>query len=225
MSAGVGTQEGNERSVADTIVRDVVRGLYEERYRPGQRLFEARLTETYGVSRGPVREALNKLAAIGVVDLTMQRGARVKMLNVNEALDTLVVAQALVALAARLAAQNIDAPGARVMMEAAADKLASFDPASTGPDFALARSGFYRTLAIIANNDQLKLVLPSVRIHIIRVQFRSFLQEIDARRHIDYRQIAKAVLAGQDGAAEHAVRTHFARAINALGAFRGRASS
>lgn len=146
----------------------------------------------------------------------MQRGARVKILNIDEALDTLVVAQALVSLAARLAAQNISQREARSRLAVAAQNLASFDAASCSADFAMARSRFYATIAGIANNAQLTLLLPNVRIHLIRVQFRAFLQQIDARRHSDYRRISDAVLAGRETEAEQAVRVHFGRAIDAL---------
>lgn len=151
----------------------------------------------------------------------MQRGARVKILSIDDALDTLVVAQTLVALAARLAAQNIHRDGARAELEAAAARLEVFDASNVAADFALARSSFYGTLANIANNGQLRLLLPGVRIHLIRVQFRVFLQQIDARRHSDYRRIAEAVLAGRESDAENAVRLHFARAIEALRLCRG----
>jgi len=219
--ASPGDQDVAGRSTSDTIAREFIRGLYSGDYEPGQRLYEADLTKRYAVSRGPVREALNKLAATGIVDLTMQRGARVKLLNVDEALDTLVVAQALVSLAARLAALNIDRPGARSQMEKAAQNLSGFDASSPNADFAWARSNFYAALAGIANNAELRLIFPGVRIHLIRVQFRAFLKKIDARRHSDYRRIADAVLSGREAEAESAARVHFGRAIEALRECRG----
>jgi DNA-binding GntR family transcriptional regulator len=211
-----------EKSVAETLVRDVIRGLYDGRFEPGQRLYEAQLTSIYGISRGPLREAFNKLSAIGIVDLTMQRGARVKVLTINEALDTLVVAQTLVSLAAKLAATHIAKPGAKARMKAASDKLTTFDPSANSADFARARDSFYATLTDIADNTQLKLILPMVRIHLIRVQFRALLHQTDAKRHSDYRRIAQAVLSGQSTEAATAARNHFMHAITALETFRAK---
>lgn len=210
-----------DRGARETVVRDVIRGLYEGRYEPGQRLYEAQLTRIHGISRGPVREALNKLAAMDIVELTLQRGARVKVLRVDEALDTLVVVRELIALAARLAALNIDRPGAREKMASVGRDLATFDPSSDGAEFALARDSFYAALTEIAGNTQLKAMLPVVRIHLIRVQFRAVLRATDATKHKDYRRIAQAVLSGRPGEAEAAVLAHFARAIEALRDFRG----
>lgn len=206
----------------EIVVRDLIRGLYEGRFEPGQRLFEAELTASFGLSRGPVREAMNALAAMGIVDLTLQRGARVKVLSIDEAIDTLVVAQALVALAARLAAQNIERPGARARLESANKTLAGFDPSSPSVEFARARDQFYAAIGEIAGNDQLNASMPTVRIHLIRVQFRSVLNATDRMRQPDYRRIAAAVLAGRPKAAEMAARMHFNRALDAMRAYRSR---
>lgn len=211
-----------QTSARDHVVRDLVRGLYEGQYEPGQRLFEAQLTRRHGVSRGPVREALNLLAATGIVELALQRGARVRVLRIDEALDALVVAQTLVALAARLAAENIDKPGARLRLEQAWRKLAAFDEASPGAAYAGARDGFYAALSDIAGNSTLKSALPTVVIHLIRVQFRAVLGATDAARHADYQRIANAVLAGRPKEADAAVRAHFDRALQAMRAYRER---
>ncbi|MGY1619006.1 GntR family transcriptional regulator [Geodermatophilus sp. SYSU D00691] len=52
--------------------------------RPGTRLGEVELAERLGVSRTPVREALTRLAAEGLVDLARNRGARVATWTVAE---------------------------------------------------------------------------------------------------------------------------------------------
>lgn len=215
-----GRASSSDNGARAMVVRDIIRGLYEGRFEPGQRLYEGHLTENYGISRGPVREALNSLASMGVVELVLQRGARVKILGLEEALDTLVVAQALVGLAARLAARNIAAPGAKERVEEASQKLENFDPSSTGVAFVAARDNFYSALTDMAGNAQLRAALPIIRIHLIRVQFRAVLRATDSTRLADYRKIARAVLAGQPKRAEMAARVHFDRAIAALEEFR-----
>lgn len=206
--------------VRETIVRDIVRGLYDGRYEPGQRLTEAELTNAYAVSRGPVREALNVLAARNIVELTPQRGAQVRVLPIDEAIDTLVVAQNLIGLAARLAASNGDPPG-RARLEAALAKLSAFNPDTGSAEYAIARDGFYGALTALAANVQLNRILPTVHIHLIRVQFRPVLRSTDASRHRDYQRIAEAVLAARPREAEAAARAHIERAIGKLLAFRG----
>ena len=61
-------------SPRDVVFRDIIRGLYEGRFAPGQRLVEGDLTTLYGVSRGPVREALSRLAAEGIHRYLQEHG-------------------------------------------------------------------------------------------------------------------------------------------------------
>ena len=91
-------------SSPDTIVNEILRGLYSGRYVPGQRLIEADLTREYKVSRGSIREALKRLAAEGVVSLNLHRGAYIRLLSRSEVRELLAVIEVLTGLAARLAA-------------------------------------------------------------------------------------------------------------------------
>ncbi len=202
-------------SPRESIFRDLIVGLYEGRYAPGQRLTEAQLASTYNASRGPVREALNRLEAAGVVDLTLQRGACIRKLSLKESLDSLIIAEGLVSIAARFAAQNVEKDGARERMTAALDDVVGRDPsdAPNDPNLARARDSFYGTLTALSENSQLGRAMPSVQIHLLRVQFAKIIREADLWRHEDYRKIAEAVISGDGDAAEAAVHAHFSRVI------------
>lgn len=208
--------ESEAQSPRDRVVKEIIRGLYGGTFEPGQRLIEAQLTEDYGVSRGPVREALNRLAAMGVIDLTQQRGAQVRILSVDEAIDILVVAQRLVGLAANLAAANIDRPGARAQLDATLGDLMGFDQTSSSAAYAVARDAFYGAITSIAGNAELSRILPSVQIHLIRIQFRAILRSVDRRRHKDYLAIADAIMAGDARKADRLAQSHIGRGVVAL---------
>jgi DNA-binding GntR family transcriptional regulator len=65
-------------SKASELVVDQVRDrILQGEYAPGDRLGEVELAEKLGVSRTPVREALRRLTAEGLVDLVPNKGARV----------------------------------------------------------------------------------------------------------------------------------------------------
>ena len=200
-------------------MRDIVNGLYDGRFEPGQRLQEAQLTAAYGISRGPVREALNALSAMGIVDLTSQRGAQVRVLGLEEAIDTLIVAQTLIGLSARLAAAHAPDDPQRDRLVKSLEAILAFDPETGGADYGIARDSFYGSITAMASNLELSRVLPTVRIHLIRVQFRSILRAYETRWQGDYRRIAEAILAGRPKEAEAAARTHVGRAIERLRAF------
>ncbi|HEY5853870.1 MAG TPA: GntR family transcriptional regulator [Aldersonia sp.] len=74
---------------------------------PRQRLVEADLAEEYGASRGNVRAALSELAIEGLVERIANRGARVRAVSVEEAVEISEVRAALEALCARKAAERI----------------------------------------------------------------------------------------------------------------------
>ncbi len=63
------------------------RAIVEGAYAPGQRLVEQRLAEEHGLSRTPVREALRRLQAEGLVDVERHRGAAVRRLSADDIAD------------------------------------------------------------------------------------------------------------------------------------------
>ena len=205
-------------SPRDVVFRDIIRGLYEGRFAPGQRLVEGDLTTLYGVSRGPVREALSRLAAEGIVDLRPQRGAVVRRLSREEAVDIMRVVGSLMGLAARLAVRRIGEPGMAIRLQTLLAELESFDPSNPTPDYAIARDRFYGALIDLAGNAELRRRMPAVQVHLVRVQFRAHMGHADATRHADYRAIVVAVVAGDPDAAEAAARRHFDNVVTALSA-------
>jgi DNA-binding GntR family transcriptional regulator len=74
---------------------------------PGDRVNESRLAKQIGVSTIPVREAVRELVARGVLVSAAHKGARVREVNMVEALDALSVRSALEPLAVRLAGERL----------------------------------------------------------------------------------------------------------------------
>jgi DNA-binding GntR family transcriptional regulator len=74
---------------------------------PKQRLVEADLADEYGASRGNVRVALTELSVEGLVERVQNRGARVRAVSIDEAVEITEVRGALEALCARKAAERI----------------------------------------------------------------------------------------------------------------------
>ncbi len=92
------------RSVLSDQVKDrLLRAILDGRYPPGARIVETRVARELGTSQAPVREALRDLEALGVVETTAFRGARVRRLSADELLEAFVVRAQLESLAARLA--------------------------------------------------------------------------------------------------------------------------
>lgn len=195
-------------SSPDMIFREIVEGLYKGSYVPGQRLVEADLTAKWNVSRGTVREALNRLSAEGIVTLSRHRGAAIRVLDATEMRDILEVLELLIGMAARLAAKRIDETDNRDRFKDAFDTLMSFRSLPASFDLIRARNRFYRTLAAIGGNKELQDILGRMHVHLVRVQLQALQDNLVTERFDDYNRIGQAVLAGDARRAELAARQH-----------------
>lgn len=74
---------------------------------PNQRLIEADLAEEYGASRGNIRIALSELSSEGLIERVQNRGARVRAVSPDEAVEITEVRGALESLCARKAAERV----------------------------------------------------------------------------------------------------------------------
>lgn len=82
-------------------------GIATGDYAPGERLDESVLAQQFNVSRTPVREALQQLAAIGLVELRGRRGAIVSAPDASRLLEMFDVMAELEAMCGRLAARRL----------------------------------------------------------------------------------------------------------------------
>jgi DNA-binding GntR family transcriptional regulator len=89
--------------VSDRLREDILSGEHP----PGDTLSEVALAESFGVSRGPVREALRDLARQGLITIAARRGAIVTELTREEFIDAYQVREALETLAIRLAVPRL----------------------------------------------------------------------------------------------------------------------
>ncbi len=194
---------------SDQVARGIVTALETGGFAPGQRLIEADLCLRFGVGRSAVRDALQRLAAQGVVELSPNRGARISEISVASALDTLEVTELLLGLAARTAARAGADPAA---MQRIRQALAQVDAVSADTDpagFAAARKAFYGALIRAGGNQALRRIVPTVQVHVLRAQFG--FNALQAQLCEDFRAIGAAVLAGNPETAERLGREHVRR--------------
>lgn len=96
------------RNTTQESVVDYLRALIlTHRLRPGERLVQSDLADELGISRTPVREALHKLAAEGLVTISAYKGASVAGFSLRELEEIYCVRIALEGYAAYLATQQV----------------------------------------------------------------------------------------------------------------------
>lgn len=95
------------RTLADRVCEQIVTAIVVGDIPPGQKISEPELARTYGISRGPLREAMRRLEALRLVERKPHIGARVVNLSAKELIEIYRVREALEGMACRLAAENM----------------------------------------------------------------------------------------------------------------------
>jgi len=202
-----------------TIVHQPLRSLVCEELRrlvitgefaPGTRMVEDRLAARLGVSRNPVREALQALAGEGFVEILPRRGAVVAQLTPEQAEDLFDVRTALEPLAARLAARRRDDDGVERLREIL--RLARRATDAQELDLLASYNTDFHSLVVeLSGNDYLGLlVAPMAR----RVQwvFRTSAATRAPQSWTEHEELLRAIVAGDEEYAEAVARAHVAAA-------------
>ena len=96
-------------TIADRLFEQMENAIVEGRMAPGSKISEPELARGFGVSRGPLREAIRRLESSGLVVRRANVGARVAELTVDGLFEIYYVREALEGMASRLAAQRMSA--------------------------------------------------------------------------------------------------------------------
>jgi DNA-binding GntR family transcriptional regulator len=94
------------RNTSDEVYFQLRKWIISGEFRPNERLVEVDLAERLGVSRTPIRESMQRLAAGGLV-INRRRGWIVREHTVDEIRDAYEVRAGLEGIAARLAAERV----------------------------------------------------------------------------------------------------------------------
>jgi DNA-binding GntR family transcriptional regulator len=186
------------------------------RYTPNQRLVEADLVETLGVSRVTVRGALLRLEQDGLVEIRPNRGARVRSFTPQEALRVLQVREVVEGLAAALAAERMR-PDSLAELGAILRKMESAIRDGDLLLYSTLNGQFHRLILDVANHEVVEQVLGTLRHPLIRYQFRTVLVPGRAEQSLgEHRRILQALERGDARSAERAAREHVAHVRTAL---------
>ncbi|EIE49105.1 GntR family transcriptional regulator [Salipiger aestuarii] len=179
-------------------------------YRPGDRLVESELADRFGVSRTPIREALQRLETQSLLARD-GRSLIVASLDHNQMAELYVVRTELEGLAARLAARHASDEEVQVLGEMVADDRALLnDPAA----LARANRRFHRMIHLASHNrflvQQLDLVHRSMALMATTSLAARGRGEIALAEH---KAIVDAISRRDEDAAYKALRDHISVAL------------
>lgn len=207
-------------TVAEGVYLHLRRELLAGRLEAGRRLREQEVAEALAVSRTPVREAVRRLAQEGLLELEANRGVRVPMLRPEEAVATYEVRERLERMAARLAARHAGEAG----RDEVRARLAAME-ALVDDDLAhhvQADDAFHLAIARSSGNPVLAELVERLADRVARVKVLTRDLNVSAMARAQHREIADAILSGDEHRAEramsHHIRTNLAIVVERLAA-------
>jgi DNA-binding GntR family transcriptional regulator len=183
------------------ILRDrIVKGVY----RPGDRIREIELQQEFKLSNGPVREALQRLVADGILDRSPWRGVRVAELGKKEIIELFQLRVALLEYAVELAARRRD-PAVLAEAETVRSNLRKALSRVKKGDLALMSAELIEWILRGAGNSQMFQVWEKTLLQSRIYAYESMRRTAARTEPLQY-QIIDAILAGDVAAARGAVR-------------------
>ncbi len=187
----------------ELLRRSILNGVYA----PGQRLKEVEISRDLGISRSPVREAIQGLASEGLVRVATQKGAFVANLDATEVAELYEVREALETMAVRLAAERAEIPrimDLRELLEATRSTLDRQE--STGYPRNL---DFHRHLSVLSGNRKLAQEVNEINSQLELARLRSAYKPGRAEQAYEEHLAIFDALRRQDpAAATDAMREH-----------------
>ncbi len=196
----------------DALREAIVRG----KIAPNARLIESDISSTFEMSRGAVRTALIRLEQEGLVVREPHRGARVRAVSDEEAVEILQARAVLEGLAVRLAAERIDDAG-RARLQACLDRQRELLEAGDLLGASDANADLHATLLELSGHATAVRLIDALNSQTVRYQYRTILiPGRSAASVAEHAAIVGAVVAGRPEEAESAMRTHLFNVAQAV---------
>lgn len=214
-AGGGGGAPAPERAV-DLVVAAIRDGIVRGRYAPGQRLPESDLVTRHRASRGVVRSALVQLENEGVVERERNRGARVRAISLEEAVEITEVRAALESVCAAKAARRAG-PGDRDRLRALGAELRTAVAASDVPTYSRVNQEVHHAVREISRHTTAGVLLD--RLHTQSVRYHYTVALLPGRPAIglaEHLAVIDSVCSGDPDVAEVTMRDHLLSVVDAL---------
>lgn len=201
------------RTLAERVFHQLQDAIVRGELAPGSKITEPGLASTYGISRGPLREAMRRLEAHRLIERVPHVGARVVKLTMPELLELFDVREALESMAARLAAEHMTPEEVAGLRDVLAVHESQSD-LQRGEAY-YQREGdldFHYRIVKGSHNRMLVNLLCDDLYYLVRL-YRTQFSASGARPHkafVEHHRIVDAIEAGDAELAELLMRRHVA---------------
>jgi DNA-binding GntR family transcriptional regulator len=179
-------------------------------YKPSQRLTETDLAQVVGVSRNTVRQALLKLEQENLVEIELNKGARIKSFTLDEILNYLQIREVLEGLVARTAAAHIQEFQLKKMEDLLTSMREHVDKNELD-EYSAKNREFHNVIYSASRNSQAVDLITMIKTQLNRYHLRTILVPGRTTDSLLEHQTILDALRKRDGeAADHAIRIHIA---------------
>jgi DNA-binding GntR family transcriptional regulator len=212
-------QLAEEKTLSDKASMRLTEAIITGELQQGQKLSEADLATRYGISRGPLREAIRQLEGMRLVKRVPHAGARVIRLDMSAMADLYRVREALEGMACRMAAEQMTTDEISTLFklldahEKQIDKTDGESYFQSEGDF-----DFHFHIALGSRNQMLIDLLIGELYQLLRM-CRYQTSSLRNRTHLalnQHRQITEAIADGDGDLAELLMRRHISGAWKSI---------
>jgi len=202
-------------TLADRVCAQIVTAIVKGEIPSGQKISEPELARTYGISRGPLREAMRRLEGLRLIERKPNVGARVVKLSVKELVEIYHVREALEGMACRMAAMYMsdeEIANLRSLLDEHERSVQKLDGRSY-----FQKEGdldFHYRIVQGSKNEKLLELLGSDLYHLVRMyRYQFSVSSSRPKRALkEHRQIVDAIEARDPELAELLMRRHISAA-------------
>lgn len=186
-----------KRSVA-SIAYDVISSrIASGEYSANERLNEAQLVRELRVSRGAVREAMNRLASDGLIEIELNKGASIRAITRGDLSDFLQVRAVFESFAAHRAAERVNEPGVREAVLALLDQCSMLEAHPSPEGMVEHDTSFHSTVMDLSGSFVMSTEWRKLRRSRYRKRFLKLLSTNEILMSISqHREILFAILDG-----------------------------
>lgn len=175
---------------------------------PGEPMDERALAARFNVSRTPVREALQQLAAQNLVQIVPRQGVFVIKMTVPQLREMLELLGELEAVSAKLAARRMDDAQRDALSRAINDGVEALG-AGDGKRFAQSNAAFHEVICAACHNEYLADQIRTLRRMIDRYRPKVFMAPSRREKSIkEHQKLGEALLAGDETLAQALMMEH-----------------
>lgn len=207
----VGSHSLRAPSLTELAYREIESMILARELETGERLNDSHLAKRFGISRGPVREAIGRLASAGLVEMIQNKGAYVRVIDVKDALEIYDIRAALERAGVLAASRNMS-PEHLARLRHQVEALDVFEAEGDRENYFVANLEFHRMIHEVAGNERLLELIERFARELRLFRHVSLITAGIHDSNIEHHRILEALERGEGEQAAAAMEDHVSRA-------------